>query len=99
MNFIMLTFGLMSELNLINTKLGVFLGTLHFGGMFTVIIQKFGTKTTNGIILSSIMCAVWSLYGVAALLEYNSKNIFYNILDIVSKNFYGVFVSIYLFTI
>jgi hypothetical protein len=33
----------------------------------------------------------WSLYGIAALLEYNNKNTMYNILDLVAKNFLGIF--------
>ena len=33
----------------------------------------------------------WSFYGVAALLEYNNKNTMYNILDLIAKNFLGIF--------
>lgn len=33
----------------------------------------------------------WSLYGVAAGLEYELKNAMYNILDLFAKNFIGVF--------
>jgi hypothetical protein len=45
------------------------------------------------------MFIVWALYGVAAVFPYKEKNVAYNVLDIVSKNFYGVFLTIYSFTI
>ena len=37
------------------------------------------------------MVSVWSLYGVAALMPADIKNISYNLLDIVAKNFYGLY--------
>ena len=39
------------------------------------------------------MFFVWSLYGVAATLPSLWKNVMYNILDLFSKNFYGLYVS------
>jgi hypothetical protein len=36
---------------------------------------------------------VWSLYGVAAIMPYYWKNIGYNILDIFSKNFFGLYLA------
>ena len=38
-----------------------------------------------------LMIIIWSLYGVAAMFPTIIKNIFYNILDIISKNFYGLY--------
>ena len=38
------------------------------------------------------MFIVWSLYGVAATFKPNEKNVSYNVLDIISKNFYGLFI-------
>ena len=34
---------------------------------------------------------IWSLYGIAALMKYEQKNTFYNILDLFAKNFLGIF--------
>ena len=42
--------------------------------------------------LKSLDGRVWGLYGVAAMTDLKTKNISYNILDIVSKNFYGLFI-------
>jgi bacteriorhodopsin len=36
---------------------------------------------------------VWSMYGISAMFPYTEKNISYNILDIFSKNFFGLFLS------
>ena len=49
--------------------------------------------------LFAIMYAVWGLYGVAAAFPDDQKNIAYNGLDIVSKNFYGVFLFAYSLTL
>jgi len=35
---------------------------------------------------------VWSIYGVAAMMPTPYKNISYNILDIIAKNFYGLYI-------
>ena len=39
------------------------------------------------------MASIWSIYGIAALFNFKIKNAFYNILDIFSKNFYGLFLA------
>jgi hypothetical protein len=35
---------------------------------------------------------VWLLYGIAYLFNYKYRNVSYNILDIFSKNFYGLYI-------
>jgi bacteriorhodopsin len=37
------------------------------------------------------MFIFWSLYGVAAVFDFENKNTSYNILDIFAKNFFGMF--------
>jgi bacteriorhodopsin len=37
------------------------------------------------------MFVFWSLYGIAAVLNFENKNTSYNVLDIFAKNFYGIF--------
>jgi hypothetical protein len=39
------------------------------------------------------MFAVWGMYGVAAVMPDVPKNNTLNLLDIVAKNFFGVFLS------
>jgi len=45
------------------------------------------------------MCIIWSFYGFFALLDYDKKNIGYNILDLLSKNLFGLLLSIYMLNI
>tara|TARA_B100001741_G_scaffold309855_1_gene308220 strand:+ start:6678 stop:7355 length:678 start_codon:yes stop_codon:yes gene_type:complete len=99
MNAIMLSCGLIAEL-VSDTRLLanvlVAIGTLAFVANFAVIYIEFGVKTTEGLILLSVMCFLWFLYGIAALLSFVPKNVMYNVLDILAKNFYGTFIAIYL---
>ena len=38
------------------------------------------------------MFVIWTLYGIAFLFNYKYRNVSYNILDIFSKNFYGLYI-------
>ena len=38
------------------------------------------------------MLVIWGFYGVAATFGTVNKNISYNTLDIIAKNFYGLFI-------
>lgn len=99
MNAIMLSCGLLAEIfseKRLLANILVAVGTLAFAATFVVIFIEFGNKTAHGFILLSVMCFLWSLYGVAALLSFVPKNVMYNILDILAKNFYGTFIAIYL---
>jgi len=40
----------------------------------------------------------WSLYGIVGLLPYYIKNTIYNILDLFSKNFFGLLLSYLIIT-
>ena len=42
--------------------------------------------------LFTFIFIIWILYGFAAMLSTIPKNISYNILDIIAKNFYGLFI-------
>lgn len=50
-------------------------------------------KTLTSTALFWVMFTVWSLYGVASNYNPVIKNTAYNILDIISKNFYGIFLA------
>lgn len=97
LNFVMLSFGLMAEFYTNFKFFLITIGIVPFVGNFYVIYNNYAVKTTEGIILNTYVCLIWLLYAVAAYMDYNAKNIMYNILDIFSKNFYGLFVGIYLF--
>lgn len=93
LNAIMLLFGYLGELNVMNNYLAVFLGFLPFFAMFYIIYENYAKFTQNGETLFWYFSVVWSLYGVAAIMPYFWKNVSYNILDIFAKNFFGIFLA------
>ena len=95
-NFLMLLFGLLGELNIINNKFAVAIGFIFFILAFKLIYDEYASKTQGGLKLFAFLVSVWSLYGVAALMPIVPKNTMYNMLDIVSKNFYGLFIYYYI---
>jgi hypothetical protein len=93
LNVLMLLFGYLGEVKLINNYLAVFLGFLPFFAMFYIIYENYAKFTKNGETLFWYFSVIWSLYGIAAIMPYFWKNISYNILDIFAKNFFGIFLA------
>ena len=91
-NFGMLAFGYLGETNIISKQIGIPIGFVFFGLSFYEIWDKFAYKTERTRNLYYFLIGVWSLYGVAAMLPVLPKNIMYNILDIIAKNFYGLYI-------
>ena len=97
LNASMLTFGLLNEYHILNKYLAVFLGFIPFVAMFYLIYENFAKYSEKGTTLFKYFSFVWSLYGVAALMSYHWKNIFYNILDLFAKNFFGLYLAYVLY--
>jgi hypothetical protein len=97
LNWIMLLFGYLGEMRIIPILLGVFLGFIAFLIYYYIIYVNYVTQNTNGYLLFWYFFFFWSLYGVVAVLPYYVKNAFYNILDLFSKNFFGIFLSYIIF--
>jgi bacteriorhodopsin len=97
LNAAMLYFGFLNEIKKMGTRLAVILGSIAFLAYFYIIYKNYvvGVEGTAGIFYAFFI--LWSLYGVAALLPYDWKNISYNILDLFSKNFFGVFLTVVLY--
>ena len=93
LNALMLIFGYLGEINIIKEKIAVLCGFIPFILCFTLIYEKYAKYSEQGLILFWYFVSVWSLYGVAALFPYNLKNIFYNILDLFAKNFFGLYLA------
>jgi hypothetical protein len=93
LNWIMLLFGYLSEINLIPIFLGVTLGFIPFLIYYYIIYNKYAVLSNDGLKVYFYFLIVWSLYGIVAILPYKIKNICYNILDLFSKNFFGLFLS------
>lgn len=105
LNFVMLLFGFLGETNQMPNVLAVILGFIPFAYMFGLMYTNFVKDTSERISskenknLFYFMSSIWSLYGVAAFFPANPKNIMYNFLDIIAKNFYGLFLSYKLYQV
>ncbi|OUU50592.1 MAG: hypothetical protein CBC12_05215 [Candidatus Puniceispirillum sp. TMED52] len=98
LNALMLSFGLAMELNTIPRVIGVGFGTLAFTASFSFVGRYVDDTDSMSYILFWCIFGVWLMYGAAATFPYIPRNVMYNLLDIVSKNFYGVFLFVYLLT-
>ena len=94
LNWAMLFFGCLGEMNILSTLTGVLLGFVPFLLYYYIIYQKYAIKSSStGIKIFWYFFIFWSLYGIVALLPYYLKNGLYNILDLFAKNFFGLFLS------
>ena len=108
LNALMLLFGYLGEVNVIPLVWGVLFGFIPFIIYYYLIYNNFvksdtttdtNTNTTQSNINTTILklflyfLFFWSLYGIAGILPYYIKNTIYNILDLFSKNFFGVLLS------
>jgi len=93
LNWLMLLFGYLGEMQIIPVFLGAFLGFIPFLLYYYIIYVNYVTENKNGQFLFWYFFFFWSMYGVVAVLPYYIKNSFYNILDLFSKNFFGIFLS------
>jgi bacteriorhodopsin len=93
LNWTMLFFGYIGELGKMSVKLSTFLGFIPFIIMFYIIYENYAKYTSLGINTFIYFVSVWGLYGVAALMSYEVKNIMYNVLDLFAKNFFALFLA------
>jgi bacteriorhodopsin len=91
-NGLMLLCGFLGEAGIIDKRIGIPLGFVFFYLSFNLIYKEYGKKSELGKKLFTFLVIVWGLYGVAAMTDLKTKNISYNILDIIAKNFYGLFI-------
>ena len=91
-NLVMLTFGYLGEQNILSKFISIPIGFIFFFKTFELIYNNYAIHSNLGVKLFYFMFIVWSLYGVAATFKPNEKNVSYNVLDIISKNFYGLFI-------
>lgn len=88
-NWLMLVTGVLGELGITPLLPSNAVGFIFFGITFYQIYKFSGTP---GHHLFMFLLIVWSLYGVAAMFPVVWKNVSYNLLDIVAKNFYGIYI-------
>jgi hypothetical protein len=88
-NWLMLAAGVLGELGITPLLPSNIVGFIFFGITFYEIYKFSGNP---GYYLFMFLLIVWSLYGVAAMFPAVWKNVSYNLLDIVAKNFYGIYI-------
>ena len=93
MDWSMLLFGYLGEINILSILSSTILGFIPFIIMFYIIYNKFAQVNTTTLQMFWYFVVVWGLYGIAALFNYKWKNTAYNILDLFAKNFCGLFLA------
>jgi hypothetical protein len=93
LNFFMLIFGYLGETKVIPFKLATIFGFMPFLLYFYLIYENLAKFSVYGMRIFFMFSFIWALYGVANLLSYKVKNTLYNILDLFSKNFFGLFIA------
>jgi bacteriorhodopsin len=100
LNAAMLLFGLIGEFGYLSIYTSTALGFIPFVLNFKYIKDTFlpssEDKLKNALFYWFVVS--WALYGVFALMNYTTKNTGYNILDIFSKNFFGLFLAYYVWS-
>ena len=90
LNWLMLIFGYLGEMQIISTVSGVILGFIPFLIYYYIIYVNYATQSKDGWKLFLYFFFFWGLYGFVAFLPYYIKNACYNILDLFAKNFFGL---------
>tara|TARA_Y100000389_G_scaffold35155_1_gene29910 strand:- start:3293 stop:3979 length:687 start_codon:yes stop_codon:yes gene_type:complete len=91
-NGLMLLFGYLGEKNIMNKDLSIIIGFIFFFLTFRLIYSRYVNNNDTNLKLFIFIFVIWSLYGVSAKFGPVPKNVSYNFLDIIAKNFYGLFI-------
>ena len=90
-NWLMLFVGYLQELNLISIIYSTIVGFTCFGLLFYGMYTNYASLSLKNIPVFTVMFLLWASYGIVALSSNKTKNILYSLLDVFSKNFYGLF--------
>jgi bacteriorhodopsin len=94
LNASMLLFGFIGELGFLNKYISTALGFIPFVLNFKHIKDTYlHSEDIQKVFIFYWFAIVWGMYGVFAVMNYTIKNTGYNILDIFSKNVFGVFLA------
>ena len=89
-NAIMLAAGYLGEIGVIPREYALIIGSVAFIAAFRIIYKEMG-GAGNGTF--NMVSVVWGLYAVAYMLPTLEKNIMYNGLDLISKNFFAIILT------
>lgn len=96
LNWLMLLFGYLGERFILPISASVLLGFIPFLIYYYIIYSNYVTDV--GLPIFIYFLFFWAFYGVSAILPYKLKNTGYNILDLIAKNFFGIFLLYMIFT-
>jgi hypothetical protein len=99
LDWLMLIAGYMGEIGTVDRMTANIAGFLPFVMMFYIIYKNFVSDSIQGQKIFWYFAGIWAIYGVAAFMPYNIKNIMFNILDLFAKNFFGLFLAYTLFKV
>ena len=93
LNFGMLAMGYLGEINVFNKLFANVIGFGFFAGLYGYIYNTFLRNKYNfdNTLLYFTFLGLWTIYGIAYFMDEINKNAIYNILDLFSKCFVGIF--------
>jgi len=94
LNWGMLLFGYLGEERILSKMAGCGLGFVFFIAMLYTLYSCCVPAKANPTVFI-LFGIIWSFYGIAYLLDEESKNIAYNVLDVISKAIFGVVLYLY----
>ena len=93
LNYFMLGFGYVGDIGILEKNTAYSMGFLGFFGIYYYIydnyIKKYGN--TDNQLLFWLFFILWAFYGVFYSMDAVKRNIGYNVLDLLSKCFVGIF--------
>lgn len=95
LNFGMLMAGFLGETKKLDKNIAVILGFLFFLGFLSVIWYFVVRKDSRHYLVFGLFTLIWSMYGIAYMLDEETKNIMYNILDVIAKSIFGLCMWLY----
>ena len=92
-NYIMLGFGYAGEVGWMQKELANVLGFGGFAALYYFIYKKYiaGRNNKDNNLLFAAFVILWAFYGVFYMFDEVTRNVGYNILDLLSKCFVGIF--------
>jgi bacteriorhodopsin len=96
LDYVMLIFGYLGEINIINRLCAMILGFIPFFIIFYIIFTKFIMNKFNlfNYVIFGIYFIIWTGYGVSYMFDEKIKNILTNIFDGIAKGIVAILLSI-----
>jgi hypothetical protein len=93
-NYAMLYIGYLYEIDQIKRNVAFAYGFLFLVNTFNIIYKQAGSKSNRGKVIFLIAFLLWSIYGIAFIMSTKIKNTIFNIVDLFSKNFLQVYITL-----